>query len=177
LQKTQEKSKTPANEHIQAIGEQPMNRSRAGTGAGIALMVGVCLSSTLLASSGSTWKWHDADGNITYGDSPPRGIAAEQVRVSTGTRASTPHAPSEQPSAAANTKSNADSKQQVATSNSITPQRAQALCAQATTNLEILQSSAMVRQIDDSGEERILDDTEKQAQIETARDIISYHCH
>jgi len=138
-----------------------------------ALLAGLILPQLAWSAAGSTWKWQDADGNVTYGDSPPRGVAAEQVSVRIGSSSSASSGPAigepderEQAGSARTTKVAAG----------ISPEDAATLCQQAKTNLAVLDSNALIRQTDETGEERILDEQEKQDQMHTAREIIRYHC-
>ena len=139
----------------------------------LALVVGVALCHPLWAAARTTYKWLDQSGNVTYGDYPPTGSAAQPIRISTGTStASTADAP---PAAIA-----ADRQQAVAAADTrasgLSAEKAAELCQQARTNLEILQSHALIRQTDADGKVHILDDATKQEQIATAGDIIKAHC-
>ena len=141
----------------------------------LALVVGVALCHPLWAAARTTYKWLDQSGNVTYGDYPPRGSAAQPIRISTGTSAApTADAP---PDAVA-----ADGQEAVAVAAAdtrapgLSAAKAAELCQQARTNLEILDSHALIRQTDADGKVRILDDATKQEQIATARDIINAHC-
>ena len=149
---------------------------RRGKTISLALFAGLTLPQLTWSASNSTWKWQDAAGNITYGDAPPRGVAAEQVSVRIGSGRSVSSAGDFGASNDPGQEAAAENPTQVADARGISPERAAALCQQATTNLTILDSNALIRQTDEAGEERILDEQEKQEQIQTAREIIRYHC-
>jgi hypothetical protein len=141
----------------------------------LAALLAVGLIPTLWASSQVTYKWLDESGNVTYGDHPPMGVEAEEIHISTGTSSSSTGAasntaPAATPAAAepANT--------QAAPPSGLSPEKAKELCEQAKNNLEILQSHALIRQTDESGEVLILDEDQKQEQINTANTIIKDFC-
>ena len=132
------------------------------------LLLCTALSLPAALSNAATWKWHDADGNVTYGDAPPRSAGAEAVRIHPGPGSRS------QPDTSS-TPRNAGSKP-TAVAAATPSKQDKTLCTQARTNLDILNSSALVRQTDENGEERILDENQKQAQIQTAQEIIRHHC-
>jgi hypothetical protein len=128
------------------------------------------------AAQTTTYKWLDEQGNVTYGDHPPKGVVAEEIRISTGTsssRASNSPAASQAPASAAaapgkNTSTTA--------AQGVGPEKARQLCQQARSNLEVLQNNALIRQTDEQGNVTILDDSQKQEQIDTANKIIKDFC-
>jgi hypothetical protein len=141
----------------------------------LAALLALGLVPALWASSQTTYKWLDESGNVTYGDHPPLGVKAEEIRISTGTSSSTTEAvsgttPETTPTASepANT--------QPATQSGLTPEKAKALCEQAKNNLVVLKSHALIRQTDENGEVLILDEGQKQEQIDTANAIIKDYC-
>ena len=123
-----------------------------------------------VAAARTTYKWLDDRGNVTYGDHPPLGVTAQTIRISTGTASSLPADPLPAPADQPATVAAAD------TGTGLSAAQAAELCRQARTNLEVLESHALIRQTDANGEVRILDDGSKQQQIATARDIIKAHC-
>jgi len=129
----------------------------------------------LWASGSTTYKWLDESGNVTYGDHPPMGVKAEEIRISTGTsssRSNTADSSAVAPTADASAKG----KAQPAAQSGVSPEKAKALCEQARNNLEVLQSHALIRQTDENGEVLILDEEQKQEQIDTANTIIADYC-
>ena len=136
------------------------------------------LAPTLLwAASQTTYKWTDQNGRVTYGDHPPLGVKAEEIRISTGTSSA----------AAANTEESgvptesapqpaADNRSATAVASGPSPEEAKRLCEQARSNLEILQDHALIRQTDADGNVLILDESQKQEQINTAKTIIGRYC-
>lgn len=136
----------------------------------LALVVG--LSPLAWGASQTTYKWLDEGGNVTYGDHPPMGVEAQEIRISTGTSSNNDDNAAESPAA--------DSKSgnaTIAAANSgVSPEKAKELCEQAKNNLEVLENSALIRQTDENGEVRILGDEEKKEQIDTAKTIKQQYC-
>ncbi len=139
----------------------------------LALTIG--LVPALWATGTTTYKWLDESGNVTYGDHPPMGVEAEEIRISTGTsssRSNTADSSAVAPTSAAPAKG----KAQPAVQSGLSPEQAKALCEQARNNLEVLQSHALIRQTDENGEVLILDEAQKQEQINTAKTISADYC-
>lgn len=147
-----------------------MSNSRNPTRRCLVLIACIGLSTPLVAATKLTYKWLDDGGNVTYGDYPPKGVQAERIRISTGTSGGSSDdamipLPAGTSVAAAQP-----------TVNGVTREQAGKLCEQARSNLEVLTNNALIRQTDDTGEVRILDETQKQEQMNTARDIIQSYC-
>jgi hypothetical protein len=137
------------------------------------------LAPTLLwAASQTTYKWIDQNGRVTYGDHPPLGVKAEEIRISTGTSSASESAPDEAGTAEATESEPRQDNKPASTppASGPSPEEAQRLCEQARSNLEILQDHALIRQTDADGNVLILDESQKQEQINTARTIISQYC-
>lgn len=150
-------------------------RLSSGYAAGLALSL--VLSQSLWAANQTTWRWLDSEGKVTYGDHPPNGSEATQIRISTGTSSSNPGEASKA-AVDENTEGGEPSTTDAKTPSQLAmnPEQSKALCLQARTNLIVLNEHAMIRQVDESGEKRILTEEEKQAQIKTAQDIIKNYC-
>ncbi len=133
------------------------------------------LPTLLWAASQTTYKWIDQNGRVTYGDHPPLGVKAEEIRISTGTSSATGSS-SVETSVAGDTESKTQPDTTTAVASGPSPEEAQRLCEQARSNLEILQDHALIRQTDADGNVLILDDSQKQEQINTARTIIQRYC-
>lgn len=123
------------------------------------------------AANTVTYKWLDEEGKVVYGDHPPKGVDAEQIRISTGTSSTEEAAQgfSDDPEA----KKEDEGQLKVG---GIDKDKADEYCKQARTNLEVLENNALIRQKDDQGQERILSEDEKQEQIATAREIANRFC-
>jgi hypothetical protein len=137
-----------------------------------------CLAPTLWAASQTTYKWLDGNGRVTYGDHPPLGVKAQEIRISTGTSSSADagdeYETQGDQSAATNT--TPETKATAPNNNEPSPEEAQRLCEQARGNLEVLQDHALIRQTDADGNVQILDDAQKQEQINTATTIAQRYC-
>lgn len=143
-------------------------------GIGLAVLV----ASTLVPVTGysaTTYKWTDDEGNIVYGDRPPKGVDAEMIRISTGTSSSQESASAAKTPAEQEEEANAKAK--AAQTAGVSPEKAKEFCQQAKGNLEVLENNALIRQADENGEERILSETEKLEQINTAREISRRYCN
>jgi hypothetical protein len=141
------------------------------------LVFSIILSQSLWAANQTTWRWLDSDGKVTYGDHPPNGTEATRIHISTGTSSSEPAPNNDLAGGDQTTGSKASAKDPTSTSQlAMNPEKSKALCLQARTNLEILKDHAMIRQVDESGETRMLSEEEKQAQIKTAQTIIESYC-
>lgn len=148
-------------------------RSKLGRLLAIALSLG--LAPTLLAGTATTYKWVDANGNITFGDHPPKGVEAEEIRISTGTSSSS--APDlEAPPPPTDSLPEEKQATQTASSTQMSKEEAAQLCEQAKSNLEVLENHALIRQTGEDGEVRILEESEKQEQIATAQQIVKDYC-
>lgn len=150
---------------------KPANKSRYY----LTVVLTIGLIPALWAAGTTTYKWMDESGNVTYGDHPPMGVDAEEIRISTGTsssRSNTADSSAVAPTAA----EPAGGKTQGAEQSGVSPEKAKALCEQARNNLEVLQNHALIRQTDENGEVLILNDDQKQEQINTAKTIITDYC-
>ncbi len=139
----------------------------------LAALLALGLMPTLWASSQITYKWLDESGNVTYGDHPPLGVQAEEIRISTGTSSNTAQSSTVPTGTPAATEA---AETQPAPQPGLSPEEAKALCEQAKSNLVILKSHALIRQTDENGEVLILNDDQKQEQIDTANTIIKNYC-
>ena len=143
------------------------------------------------ASAQTMYKWKDANGRTRYGDTPPPGVAATQLR---GPSAAAPAAP---PAEAKDDKGDKAAKSEKA----LTPEqafrkrqqeraaaeekagqeRAQAEakktnCQSAQTQLRILESGQRVSTVDAAGERVYLDDAQRAAEMARARKAVSDWC-
>ena len=143
----------------------------------LAALLALGLTPTLWASSQITYKWLDDSGNVTYGDHPPLGVQAEEIRISTGTSSSPSNNGAESSTVPTGTPAATEAAEtQPAPQPGLSPEEAKALCEQAKSNLVILKSHALIRQTDENGEVLILNDDQKQEQIDTANTIIKNYC-
>lgn len=131
---------------------------------------------TLAAKQGH-WEWTDSNGQPQYSDQPPSGVDAKYVESSYG------KAPNAAKSSNGKTESG-DDKNVGADKPSasqpiqmeVLPEKDPAICAQATSNLQALETAPRIRITDADGSKRILTGEEKEAQKDRARQIMKMHC-
>jgi Domain of unknown function (DUF4124) len=139
--------------------------------------LGLSLSvATAFAAQSQVYKWTDAQGVVHYSDAPPPTTQAnvQQVRVSGGDRPhavegdATPDAPAAKP---------ADPTPPDATAQAATPETSHDKdCANARSNLELLQSKFQVSVAGSDGKAVALDDKARQAQIADMNAQIATFC-
>ncbi len=150
------------------VGERVMKRT--------ILLLALCLAaSTAAAASGQVYKWTDAQGVVHYSDAPPPTNTQPNVQTVHVTGGDRPHAVDGQPDAPADSPTPAPT-----TTASNQPAgggdaRSKA-CAQAKSNLELLQSKFPVSVAGADGKPQALDDKARQAQIADANSQIGLYC-
>lgn len=143
------------------------------------LVFAYCLFAPLSQAEKGYYKWKNSRGNPQHSDRPPpagveytyvstetglkRRVAAEESRA-TGSSSSAPAMPQTQAKVP-----NVAEQQAAITKN---PE----YCAQASKNLETLNSKAQVRYRNPDGSASILSGEAKEVQRQKARDIIAVHC-
>lgn len=156
------------------------------------LMIGLALA----ASAQAQWKWKDAKGNVQYSDRPPpvgtpdkdilqRPPAASRIIgvVPAGQPASAASAPAPRPAASAPNPNAARQKQEQERENAkqkeeerrVAEQRREN-CARAQGNLRDLQSGIRITRTNEQGERVFMDDAQRQAEVERARNLITSEC-
>lgn len=138
----------------------------------------IALSSCALAGSADYWRWTGADGSVHYGETPPPGVKAERIHVSTGTSESGPASNQQDNKTASNSNHASDAGKNGANGGAqgISPAEAKKVCERARNNLSILQSHPLIRETGDDGKVHILSDKEKTSQIELANKLIKQYC-
>jgi len=138
----------------------------------IRITQGLLLAGTLIAVSAGAdlyYKW-DKDGITQYTKEKPRDVPSEEVRISGG---KTPGASSS--TATASTAAPAASRPDTAEPAAATKKDAET-CKHAKTNLETLQSTAIIRMKDEYGNEAVVDDKQRDEQIKRAQEAIKINC-
>jgi len=128
------------------------------------------LTATFIATSagaGVYYKW-EKDGITQYTKEKPRDVPFEEVRTLGGKGIGTPAAPAATTPAAT---SHADNTERAAP-----VKKDPKVCQQAKTNLETLQSAAIVRMKDEYGNETVMDDKQRESQLQRAQEAIKTNC-
>lgn len=151
----------------------------------------------LAASAHAQWKWRDAKGNVQYSDMPPppgtpdkdilqrpANAARSIVVVPVGQAASAAEA---KPAASGPTKAEQDAaarqkqdQDREAAKQREEERRAAAArrenCQRAQSNLRDLQSGVRITRTNDQGERVYMDDAQRQAEVERARQVVTSEC-
>ena len=116
----------------------------------------LCFVSMLaLAADGVLYKWKDAEGNIRYGDRPPKGVPYERIRVR-GADSGDASAPITE-KMEAKKEDNKDIKDQLEQAKK---QMAEA-CRIAKANLKTLDTATRIKTVGEDGKERLMSDAER----------------
>ena len=149
------------------------------------------LAAALAFSAGASaqlYKWKDANGRTRYGDTPPPGAAATQIRGPSAIPAPPPAADAKDDKAdkgdKALTPEQAFRKRQqerAAAEDKAAKERAEAAakksnCQTAQTQLRLLQSGQRVSTLNAAGERVYLDDAQRSAETARAQKAVSDWC-
>lgn len=152
----------------------------------------------LAASAQAQWKWRDAKGNVQYSDLPPppgvadkdilqRPPAAVRAAIVVAPAGQAASAPAPKPAASAPTKAELDAaarqkqdQDALAAKQREDERRAaeqrRENCGRAQANLRDLQSGLRITRTNDQGERVYMDDAQRQAEVERARQLITSEC-
>lgn len=152
----------------------------------------------LAASAQAQWKWRDAKGNVQYSDLPPppgvadkdilqRPLAAVRAAIVVAPAGQAASAPAPKPAASAPTKAELDAaarqkqdQDALAAKQREDERRAaeqrRENCGRAQANLRDLQSGLRITRTNDQGERVYMDDAQRQAEVERARQLITSEC-
>jgi len=131
------------------------------------------LTATLIAASagaGVYYKW-EKDGITQYTKEKPRDVPFEEVRTLGGKGIGPSSAPAAAAPAEPAATSHANNSEQPAP-----VKKDPKVCQQAKTNLETLQSTAIVRMKDEYGNETVMDDKQRESQLQRAQEAIKTNC-
>lgn len=152
----------------------------------------------LAASAQAQWKWRDAKGNVQYSDLPPppgtadkdilqRPPAPARAAIIVAPPGQAASAPAPKPAASAPPKAeleaaarqkqdqDAQAAKQKEDERRAAEQRREN-CARAQGNLRDLQSGTRITRTNEQGERVYMDDTQRQAEVERARQLITSEC-
>lgn len=160
-----------------------------------ALILAFGLASALLTTSlqAQVYQWKDSAGRTVVSDTPPPGTAAKDARVigdrqplARGEKAAdkaSEEKPTEAPKTTAEKDLDFKKRQQEArekAEKSAKEQKMQAdreeNCRRARGNLAALESNRLVGTFDEKGERKVFDDTQRQQEIERARQFVAESC-
>lgn len=145
----------------------------------------VVLIATLGTSSITTadtyYKWKNDQGVWTYGEHPPQGVETVVVNTTSSKRSSQPAASAFDDSGAnveGNTGENDTSGNEYFVTQEAKVPKAEKirLCKAAKSNLETLDSSAVIRKRDADGNVTVISDKERQTEIDNAKQTIKDFC-
>ncbi|HEX4481314.1 MAG TPA: DUF4124 domain-containing protein [Rudaea sp.] len=138
------------------------------------LFLAFMATSAAFAANGQVYKWTDAQGVVHYSDAPPPNtqLNVQTMRVAGGVST---------PASAATTDPNAPAQPQPSQTqvaqNAPAPANDHAHdCANARSNLELLQSKFQVSVTDSAGKTVALDDKARQAQVADMNAQIAAYC-
>ena len=134
------------------------------------------LGTVAAAQAADAYRWVDAKGVVHYSDAPPPVEAkAELVHLpGTGSTTGAAVAMPDEPAKADDSEEPGEKKPPGTLASSV--QSAEKRCADARTNLEVLQRSGPVGMDTGSGRPQPLDDAARQRQIGNAQTIIATYC-
>ena len=132
------------------------------------------------AGAGVVYRWLDEQGSTVVSDrQPPNGVDFETISTSSGRTMIVPPPETvtkdeaEQPAADANPNPEPQSKPP---SDVYTPKKDPKLCAQARSNMPILENGPRVRFTDEKGVVRFMTDEERELEKERTADAITAYC-
>ena len=138
----------------------------------LTIMLAGFLSSSL-AMAGSMYRWTDDQGNVHYGQNPPRNVESEEIRAHSpapGGQERRPERPTmddddEVPGAATG-----EGEEETASGDTDPGEQ---YCEQHRQNLEQLRTRTVVREEDpETGEQRVLDADEREAMIRETEEAL-----
>ncbi len=155
----------------------------------------------LAASAQAQWKWKDAKGNVQYSDRPPpsgtpdkdilqrpanavRVISVVPAGMAASAAASAP-APRAAASAPTKAEQDATARQKQDQDKEASKQKEEERrlaetrrenCGRAQAQLRDLQSGIRITRTNEAGERVFMDDTQRQAEVERARNLITSEC-
>ena len=153
------------------------NLNKAATAIGIAALLSFAPP---LAMAETFYKWKNESGSWTYGAHPPPGVDATAVQTTTGrSKPVQPAEPSAEQAEGADNEGNSvpeGAEYFVSEKPKVPKKERERLCKAAKSNLETLNSAAVIRRRDPDGSVTVVSDEERQGEIETARQAIKDYC-
>jgi len=153
------------------------------------LIIAVGIASTIgpITATAETYQWKDSSGRTVVSDTPPPGSARESTRV-IGGKAPASSSPTtakaaEAPKSFAEKDMDFKRRQQESSEKSEKEAKDKAAaadkrdnCDRAQKQVALLESGQRIAVADDKGERRIMEDTERQQEMERARRVVSESC-
>ena len=109
------------------------------------------------------YKWQDETGSWVYGEHPPVGVAAIEIKTHSN-RNNTTDTPDK------------DLADKAANAEQMAKQQREDYCKQARENIEALSSEAVIRQRDDNGNAVVLPDEDRAMELEKAKLALDSYC-
>lgn len=150
--------------------------------------LGIASTATTLTVAAQTYQWKDSSGHTVISDTPPPGAAKEGTRTIGGKappKATSPTAakPAEAPKSFAEKDMDFKKRQQESSEKAEKEAKEKAVaadkrdnCERAQKQLALLESDQPMTMTNDKGERRMMEDSERQREIERARRIVGESC-
>lgn len=148
----------------------------------------IASTATVLSATAQTYQWKDSSGRTVISDTPPPGSAKESTRTIGGKGPGTNAAPAtakapEAPKTFAEKDMDFKKRQQETSEKAEKSEKEKAAvaekrdnCDRAQKQLVLLESGQRIATTDDKGERQIMDDTEREKEMERARRFVSESC-
>jgi len=143
------------------------------------LMLALALASTPLVAHAAIYKWVDEDGNVVYSQQKPPGYTKVEVLEEPSPPVSDEEAKEQLESLREKAEAageERDLKEKVAEEIAEREERIKKNCEIARQNLALLETPARVTLQDAEGNPYFLEEEERQAKIEEARDQVARYC-
>ncbi len=149
--------------------------------------LGIALTVTALNAGAQTYQWKDSSGRTIISDTPPPGTAKEGSRTIGGkappSTTSSAAKPAEAPKTYAEKDMEFKKRQQEASEKADKEAKEKALaaekrdnCDRAQKHIALLESGQRSATVDEKGERRIMNESEKEGEIERARRAVKDSC-
>lgn len=127
-----------------------------------------------VAVAGPVYKWKDAEGRVYYSDTPPPpGSKVTLLPLQSGEQSAPPASPPRTPPAAERSAVPSEASAVAAQSGA---QKDPKLCQQARARKAFLESSQMLKSVNEKGEVEFLSPQKREAEIAEAEKAIERHC-
>lgn len=151
-----------------------------------ASIIALALAAAMAAASAQNYKWVDKDGKVRYGDTPPTGVKATQLKPPPGA-ASPPAAaakdakkgpltPAEQEQAFRKRQIDARAADEKAQKTQKDAAEKVENCANARESLAALESGQRIARTDDKGERYFVEDAQRERDIARGREMLKKAC-
>lgn len=117
------------------------------------------MATSQFAIADAYYRWVDKNGVTHYTTTPPQNTKSVIINTKTGGQ-----------------KSSSPFKETPSDKDLAQAKKKEAICATAKANLKTLQTSDKVKMTDEYGEEKVMSDEERKAELERAKTAIKEHC-